>query len=167
MALSRTRDLSDKMRVLCLHGIDKDSWGRYGAKGKWHYQVTEAGFKDNMPDISAADQAEFSFGRSERTRQKERAIAARYDAAFSVLLELEVPPRREDSEHCWHLRWGCDSLAPGWPDNRQGHLHHEEMADLRRSMQCAFHPRSLCIRITRSDFSGLNRFRGRWTNIRG
>jgi dTDP-4-amino-4,6-dideoxygalactose transaminase len=133
MVLSRSRDLSEKMRVLCLHGIDKDAWGRYGAKGRWHYRVTEAGFKDNMPDMSAAV-GRVQLRKIAENSTKRAAIAARYDAAFADLHELEVPPRREDSEHCWHLyaiRLRLDDLTI----DRATFI--EAMADL--GVQCSVH----------------------------
>lgn len=133
MVLSRSRDLVERMRVLCLHGINKDAWGRYGAKGKWHYQVTEAGFKYNMPDMAAAV-GRVQLRKIEENAAKRERIAARYDAGFADLNEVEVPPRREDSEHCWHLyaiRLRLDDLTI----DRSAFI--EEMAD--QGVQCSVH----------------------------
>jgi len=133
MVLSRSGRLVERMRVLCLHGIDKDAWGRYGAKGKWRYQVSEAGFKYNMPDISAAI-GRVQLRKIGENSSKRAAIAARYDAAFADLHEVEAPPRREDSEHCWHLyviRLRLDDLTI----DRSAFM--EEMAD--QGVQCSVH----------------------------
>jgi dTDP-4-amino-4,6-dideoxygalactose transaminase len=102
MVLCQNKDLEEKMRVLCLHGVDKDAWARYDAKGKWYYRVTEAGFKYNMPDISAAI-GRVQLRKIGENMARRARIAARYDAAFADLSEVEIPPRRGDSEHCWHL----------------------------------------------------------------
>ena len=46
--------LADRLRVMRLHGISKDAWNRYSEKGKWYYQIENAGWKYNMTDIQAA-----------------------------------------------------------------------------------------------------------------
>jgi dTDP-4-amino-4,6-dideoxygalactose transaminase len=46
--------LADKLRVMRLHGISKDAWNRYSEKGKWYYEIENAGWKYNMTDIQAA-----------------------------------------------------------------------------------------------------------------
>lgn len=37
-----------------LHGMSKDAWKRYGAAGKWRYDIEFAGYKCNMTDLAAA-----------------------------------------------------------------------------------------------------------------
>lgn len=133
MVLSRSKDLAERMRVLCLHGINKDAWGRYGAKGKWHYQVTEAGFKYNMPDMAAAV-GRVQLRKLEKNAAKRAQIAARYDAAFADLDEVEVPPRRLDSEHCWHL-YAIRLRLDGLTIDRSAFI--EEMAN--QGVQCSVH----------------------------
>lgn len=39
---------------LRLHGMSKDGWKRYAKQGSWYYEVHEAGYKYNLPDINAA-----------------------------------------------------------------------------------------------------------------
>jgi len=85
-----------------LHGISADSWNRYGAGGSWFYEVTDAGFKYNMTDISAA------IGLVQLERLDELAdhrvtIAGRYDRGFKSSGLLELPPRRDGDRHAWHL----------------------------------------------------------------
>ena len=46
--------LADRLRVMRLHGISKDAWNRYSEKGKWYYEIENAGWKYNMTDIQAA-----------------------------------------------------------------------------------------------------------------
>lgn len=46
--------LADRLRVLRLHGISKDAWNRYSEKGKWYYEIEDAGWKYNMTDVQAA-----------------------------------------------------------------------------------------------------------------
>ncbi|MGA9097610.1 MAG: DegT/DnrJ/EryC1/StrS aminotransferase family protein, partial [Methanotrichaceae archaeon] len=47
-------ELADKLRTIRLHGISKDAWNRYSEKGKWYYEIEDAGWKYNMTDIQAA-----------------------------------------------------------------------------------------------------------------
>ena len=37
-----------------LHGIGRDAWKRYARAGSWFYEVREAGFKMNLPDLLSA-----------------------------------------------------------------------------------------------------------------
>src|SRR5262249_30475399 len=46
--------LADRMRIMRLHGIERDAWKRYTSDGSWFYQVLDAGYKYNMTDIQAA-----------------------------------------------------------------------------------------------------------------
>jgi len=49
-----SKELADRLRVLRLHGLDKDAWKRYSSGGSWYYELRECGFKENMTDIQAA-----------------------------------------------------------------------------------------------------------------
>jgi dTDP-4-amino-4,6-dideoxygalactose transaminase len=103
MVTTHDQELADRMKVLCLHGINKDAWNRYSDKGKWFYQVSQVGFKYNMSDIQSAigihqlrKQEEFISRRSE--------IAELYNDAFGQVPELEIPEAvAAGSRHCWHL----------------------------------------------------------------
>src|SRR5262249_4780912 len=46
--------LSQRVRMLTLHGMSRDALRRYEAGGSWRYDVEEIGFKDNMTDTAAA-----------------------------------------------------------------------------------------------------------------
>lgn len=107
--------LLEKMRVLCLHGISKDAWNRYSDQGKWFYEVQERGFKYNLSDLASAIGVQQLAKQEEFLRRKQRCVRT-YDEAFSELKELEIPPRRDDSRHAWHLyalRLHLDQLNHG------------------------------------------------------
>ena len=94
--------IAARARVMRLHGISSDAWNRYGAGGKWAYEVIEAGYKYNLTDLAA------SIGLVQLDRLDELAaarsvIAARYDAAFADSPLLQSPPRRDGDQHAWHL----------------------------------------------------------------
>lgn len=44
----------DRLKLLRLQGMDKESWKRIDKSGSWFYNIVSPGFKFNMTDISAA-----------------------------------------------------------------------------------------------------------------
>lgn len=94
--------LAAHIRRLALHGLSRDAWKRYTASGSWYYEVIEQGYKDNLTDIAAA------LGLSQLAKvasmwQRRTEIAARYNAAFGAMPELEIPTAPEHVRHAWHL----------------------------------------------------------------
>ena len=94
--------LIDEARVWSLHGMSRDAWDRYEAKGSWYYEVIRPGFKYNLTDIQAAlglhqlrKLGQFQARREEIVRQ--------YDEGFSGFEELSLPTKRPEVEHAWHL----------------------------------------------------------------
>jgi dTDP-4-amino-4,6-dideoxygalactose transaminase len=100
MVTTPSKELEERMRVLCLHGINRDAWDRYAEKGDWYYEVTERGYKYNMSDLMAAIGIH-QLRKLDRMNARRAVIAARYSAAFDEMEELETPPRGEG--HAWHL----------------------------------------------------------------
>tara|TARA_B100001250_G_C19769910_1_gene776617 strand:+ start:335 stop:1495 length:1161 start_codon:yes stop_codon:yes gene_type:complete len=47
-------NLAESVKNISLHGITKDGWKRFDSGGKWEYDITQLGYKYNMPDISAS-----------------------------------------------------------------------------------------------------------------
>ncbi len=93
---------ADRMRRLRLHGITKDAWNRYSDKGSWEYDVSEAGYKYNITDIASAIGVE-QLKKSDEMNLERRAIASRYNTAFSKSGLLDLWRVRDDSECAWHL----------------------------------------------------------------
>jgi dTDP-4-amino-4,6-dideoxygalactose transaminase len=55
MVVTRNKKLANRIKIMRLHGIDRDVFARFRSKKpSWFYQVIEPGFKYNMTDISAA-----------------------------------------------------------------------------------------------------------------
>jgi dTDP-4-amino-4,6-dideoxygalactose transaminase len=54
MVTTSNAEWADQIRVLGLHGMDKDAYRRFGDSGYKHYQVVAPGYKYNMTDIQAA-----------------------------------------------------------------------------------------------------------------
>ena len=45
---------AERIGLMRLHGIGRDAWKRYARAGSWFYEVREAGYKMNLPDILSA-----------------------------------------------------------------------------------------------------------------
>ncbi len=54
MITTNNASAAERMRLMRLHGIERDAWKRYGKGGSWSYQILEAGFKYNFTDFQAA-----------------------------------------------------------------------------------------------------------------
>jgi perosamine synthetase len=93
---------ADRMRLMRLHGIERDSWKRYRAEGSWFYEVLEAGFKYNLTDFQSAIGL-VQLAKCDVLRQARQAIAERYSNAFSSSDTLLVPTVRPDRRTSWHL----------------------------------------------------------------
>lgn len=91
-----------RMRVMALHGMDKDAWKRYSPGGKVQYDIVCPGYKYNMMDLQAA-LGIHQLRKLERTIEKRRAIAARYRAGLEDLPELTLPGEDPQGRSCWHL----------------------------------------------------------------
>ena len=100
--LTGPEELLDRARILSLHGMNRDAWKRYSSEGSWYYEVVAPGFKYNLTDIAAA-LGLHQLRKLPRSQARRRAIARRYDEAFSCRPELQTPPSRPEVEHAWHL----------------------------------------------------------------
>ncbi|MDQ2715204.1 MAG: DegT/DnrJ/EryC1/StrS family aminotransferase [Chloroflexota bacterium] len=93
---------AQRAAMMALHGISRDAWKRYSAEGSWYYEVQEMGYKYNMTDIAAA-LGLHQLARRQWLFERRRAIAQRYNAAFSHYDELGIPVDVEYVQHAWHL----------------------------------------------------------------
>ena len=94
-------EVAARIRVMRLHGIDRDVWNRYTEPGSsWKYDVVAPGYKYNMTDIAAAI-GRVQLGRAAGFLQRRREIAKRYLAALGGLDFLTLP--RWSDSHAWHL----------------------------------------------------------------
>ena len=54
MLTTNDESYARRASTMRLHGISGDAWKRYTNHGSWYYEVVDAGFKSNMPDLLAA-----------------------------------------------------------------------------------------------------------------
>lgn len=112
MIVSRNSAVIERMRVMRSHGIDRTIWNRYtDNKASWHYEVVEAGYKYNIPDILSA------IGRVQLTRantllKMREELATLYDTAFKDDEHFSIPPtERGDARHLYPLRLNLEKLS--------------------------------------------------------
>src|SRR5579871_2336335 len=108
MITTNDSELANRMRLLSLHGMNRDAWKRYSQAGSWFYEVLEPGYKSNMSDIQAA-MGIHQLRRLDDFTARRRDIAERYRTAFQDLPQLRLPsdcPRRPHTFHLFaiHLR---------------------------------------------------------------
>jgi dTDP-4-amino-4,6-dideoxygalactose transaminase len=95
-------ECADRMRILSLHGISRDSWKRYMAGGKWRYEILETGYKYNMTDLQAAIGLA-QLAKCESMHLRRGVLAHRYDTMLASHDAFVLPTVPEDVEHAWHL----------------------------------------------------------------
>lgn len=95
-------ELAEKIRVMRLHGLNKDAWKRFGNSGFTHWRLHAPGYKYNLTDISAA----LGIHQLKRVNQfleiRKRYVET-YDEAFKDIPELEVLIRRDYAQSAYHL----------------------------------------------------------------
>jgi len=103
MVVTASKDIEKRIKIMRLHGIDRDVWDRYNSKKpSWYYKVVAPGFKYNMPDLMAAIGIH-QLKKIERFQKGRQEIAEKYNEAFAGLpLRTPYVAHPEDI-HSWHL----------------------------------------------------------------
>lgn len=103
MITTNSRENANRIKIMRLHGINRDIWDRYRSKKpNWYYEVVAPGFKYNMPDIVAAIGIH-QLKKIHRFQKRREQIAQRYTKAF-INLPLKTPfVRNPNDMHSWHL----------------------------------------------------------------
>jgi dTDP-4-amino-4,6-dideoxygalactose transaminase len=102
MAVTNNAKLARRIRLMSLHGLSHDAWGRYSANGNWDYKIVAPGYKYNLTDVAAAIGIH-QLDRAETMRREREAIAMRYCAALAGVEQIELPADDDDRIHSWHL----------------------------------------------------------------
>jgi dTDP-4-amino-4,6-dideoxygalactose transaminase len=137
MLVTRDAALAKRVRVMRLHGMNRDAFDRYTAKvPSWYYEVVAPGFKYNLTDIAAAlglQQLKKAQMPSSSTRQR---IAAMPTTAFADLPLILPPQPRPGDQHAWHLY----VAAPGRRRCHGARPPHRAAVRRRHRLQRALHP---------------------------
>jgi len=89
IVVTQSDDLAARLRILSVNGISKDA-------------VLGSGFHYKLSDLQSSVEIHQLRKIAEFRAQRE-AVAKRYNAAFSVLDEIERPPASAHGRHAWHL----------------------------------------------------------------
>lgn len=102
MAVTADETLASRMRLMSLHGMNKDAWKRFTASGTWDYEIVAPGFKYNLTDIaSAIGLAQLS--KAERFRSGRETITEQYAEGLRDVEEIEMLANTPGVLHSRHL----------------------------------------------------------------
>jgi dTDP-4-amino-4,6-dideoxygalactose transaminase len=103
MIVTRHLNLAKRMKIMRLHGIDRDAFDRFQSKKPaWYYEVIAPGFKYNMTDIAAA-MGIHQLRKLPGFLDRRQYLAQRY---FEALVDLPLILPADDTgggSHSWHL----------------------------------------------------------------
>lgn len=95
--------LYNEFCVKVLHGQTKDAFSKM-QKGAWEYDVIEAGYKLNMPDVLAAIGLVQVANYDSEILKKRKNISDQYEKGFSKYEWAQLPPQKnKDAETSYHL----------------------------------------------------------------
>ncbi len=101
MVVTDSDELARRLAVMRLHGLDRPAWDRYTSdRPAWRYDVVEAGFKYNLPDLLAAI-GRVQLKKADAMRKARLRIAEYYRSTLADSEVFRLPP--EDPTGSWHL----------------------------------------------------------------
>lgn len=129
MVVTRDAALAERVKVMRLHGINRDAFDRFrSTTPSWYYEVVAPGFKYNMTDVAAA-MGLAQLVKLPRFLVRRQYLAERYNERLADL-PLILPPQPPTGEtHAWHLyairladgaRIGRDALIQALSDHGIG-----------------------------------------------
>jgi dTDP-4-amino-4,6-dideoxygalactose transaminase len=103
MIVTRSPELASRMRVMRLHGIDRDAFNRFRSeKPGWYYEVVAPGYKYNLTDI-ASSLGLVQLRRLPKFAARREELAQRYHRELAHL-PLVLPAKAAPGDaHSWHL----------------------------------------------------------------
>ena len=103
MVLTRNANLARRIRIMRLHGMDRDSFNRFQSKKPaWYYEIVAPGFKYNMTDVAAAIGIQ-QLKKLPGFLKRRQYLAKRYFDALSNLPLIFPSDDMDGGSHSWHL----------------------------------------------------------------
>lgn len=104
MLVTNDEEIYKRVKTMRLHGINRDIWDRFTSKTpSWEYDVIDAGYKYNMPDLAAA----IGLGQLEKAelfRSERQKVVEFYYKNLKDLPMIDLPVCNGKLEdHAWHL----------------------------------------------------------------
>jgi len=101
--ITRDGQLSEILKQLRFHGIDRAAFNRFSKTGSQHYDVVRPGYKSNMTDIQAVIGVH-QLNQIESFVSRRTEIAHRYLKELAVCTGLQLPTKPQyEQTHAWHL----------------------------------------------------------------
>ncbi|WJS95152.1 DegT/DnrJ/EryC1/StrS family aminotransferase [Flavobacterium johnsoniae] len=104
MLVTNDENIYKRVKTMRLHGINRDIWDRFTSKTpSWEYDVIDAGYKYNMPDLAAA----IGLGQLEKAElfrsERQKAVEFYYEKLKDLSM-IDLPICNDKLEdHAWHL----------------------------------------------------------------
>lgn len=102
MAVTNNKALAEKIRLMSLHGLSHDAWGRFSGAGNWDYQIVQPGYKYNLTDIAAAIGCH-QLAKADEMRIQRETVAEFYLSSLAEVSEIDLPVNDADRINSWHL----------------------------------------------------------------
>ena len=102
MVCLKDKSAEEKIKIMSLHGMNRDAWKRYSKQGYWYYEVKYPGFKYNMTDIQASMGIHQIKKLNKFIKGREK-VSQFYNKSFKDLPEITVPIVRKYVKHARHL----------------------------------------------------------------
>lgn len=102
MICTNDEDIAERVKIMRLHGINRDAWKRYTESGSWYYEVVAPGYKYNFTDLQA------SLGipqlkKVDHMWECRQNIAKKYIESFKDNELIKLHGLKPDRESSWHL----------------------------------------------------------------
>ncbi|MBD3166285.1 aminotransferase class I/II-fold pyridoxal phosphate-dependent enzyme [bacterium] len=114
MVITDDEKMAERIRVMTLHGMNRDAWKRYTSAGSWYYEIIAPGYKYNMTDIAAALGLD-EMDRIETYLQRRTEIATAYVERLrrldAIQLPVQDPATRRSSWHLFSIRLNLEKLS--------------------------------------------------------
>jgi len=103
MAVTRHSELAERMKVMRLHGINRDAFDRFRSeKPAWYYEVVAPGYKYNLTDIASA-MGIHQLAKLPSFLERRKYLADRYLAELADLPLILPADAPKGDIHSWHL----------------------------------------------------------------
>ena len=103
MVVTRHPELASRMKVMRLHGMNRDAFDRFTSKTPaWYYEVVAPGFKYNLTDIASAIGIH-QLAKLPRFLKRRQYLAARYFEKLASLPLVLPADALAGDVHAWHL----------------------------------------------------------------
>lgn len=103
MAVTKNSALAKRMRIMRLHGMNRDAFDRFTSKTPaWYYEIVAPGFKYNLTDIASSMGIE-QLKKLPGFLKRRQYLAAKYHQQLADLPLILPNNAPEGDIHSWHL----------------------------------------------------------------